>query len=88
MSDSKDLIEEITETDPMRREINHGLMVKFINDNLPASASFDVRKSTVLYDEDKMFVWVLPEIMGPRPSPGLATSLHKAGVRYLSIGIV
>jgi hypothetical protein len=72
----------------MLREINKGLMVTFINDNLPESAHYDVRKSTVCYDEDKMFVWVLPDVMGPRPSPGLAATLHKAGVRYFSIGIV
>lgn len=79
---------ELTETDPMLREINRGLMVSFINRTLPASAGYDVDKSTVLYDEAKMFEAVLPPVMGPVPSPGLSDKLYEVGVRFYSIGIV
>lgn len=79
---------ELTDTDPMLREVNRGLMVSFINRTLPASAGYDVDRSTVLYDEDKLFEAVLPPIMGPVPNPGLSAKLYEVGVRYYSIGIV
>lgn len=52
--------EQIFETDPVHREINSGLMVRWINQDLFARCANDVRVSTVLYDGDKLFVAALP----------------------------
>lgn len=75
-------------TDPMLREMNRGLMVHWINADLTNRATYDVEKSIVLYDDAKMFVACLPEVMGPVPNPGLSAKLLEVGVHYYSTGIV
>lgn len=81
-------LEELLVTDPMLREVNQGLMVTWINADLLNRANHDVRKSVVLYDEDKMFVAAMPAVMGPVPNPGLSAKLYEVGVRFYSRGIV
>jgi hypothetical protein len=41
--------------DAMRRAVNKGLMVAFINRDLPGRAKLDVRSSIVLYDDAGVF---------------------------------
>lgn len=79
---------ELTETDPMLRSVNHDLMVRWINSDLINHASNDVRRSVVLYDEDKLFVAALEPDFGPVPPSVLAEKLYSVGVRYFSKGIV
>ena len=67
------------------REINHGLMVAWINRDLFDRCSNDVRKSTVFYDADKMFVAALPAGIY---NPGLDDLIANTGVCYYSTGIV
>lgn len=79
-------IEEITETDPMRQEINRGLMVQWINADLVNRAWGDVDKSVVFYDGDKLFSGAFhsmpPETMWELMRNG------PAQIRYWSWGIV
>lgn len=87
MTKAMPVITEITETDPLRREANHGLMVAWINANLLDRASHDVRTSTVLYDEDKMFILALPE--GLELTDQQRANLYEStSVRFWSKGIV
>lgn len=77
---------ELTGTDPMRRQVNAGLMIAWINADLVLRAAHDVRHSIVLYDDDRMFLGALPasvEITG-----GLLAALLCCDVRYYSRGIV
>lgn len=46
--------------DPLHREVNEGLMVMWINANLPARAAYDVRTSLVFYDDAGVFELALP----------------------------
>lgn len=78
---------EITETDVMRVEANHSLMVSWINADLFNRASHDVRKSIVLYDEHKMFLTALPPATS-MSEPSISDRLAEFGVRYWSKGIV
>lgn len=80
----RDAVKEITETDPMRREANHGLMVAWINRDLMSRHRCDVRKSIVLYDEDYLFVAASPGDI----HSSLWKPLYDEGVRYWSRGIV
>lgn len=61
------MTQTVTEIDPnklgaMVREVNRGLMTQFINADLINRASLDVRKSYILYGEDSMFRYALPEL--------------------------
>jgi len=70
----------------MLRQINHGLMVQWINADLMNRAANDVRQSVVLYDSDQMFVAALPA--GTSFTPGTLENLYELGIRYQSKGIV
>lgn len=81
------MVAEITQTDPLRREANTGLMVDWINANLLDRASHDVRKSIVLYDENLLFIMALPE--GITLTEGQRRELFdKTPVRFWSKGVV
>jgi hypothetical protein len=70
--------------DPMRREINQGLMVRFINNDLLNNASLDVRKSIVLYDDAGVFEFAVSNM----PNAELLQRLYDGtNVRYWSKGI-
>jgi hypothetical protein len=78
-------------TDMIRNNLNRGVMVAWINADLFNRADCDVRKSIVLYDDDRVFVMALgtsvtPEIFRDR-APLVADSMARAGVRYWSVGI-
>jgi hypothetical protein len=48
---------------PLQREWNRGLAVKFINDHLlDGGASLDVRTSIALYDGDRDFRYLVPQL--------------------------
>lgn len=79
-------LEEITETNPMQREMNKGLMVAYINRYLvEGTGSLDVRTSFVYYDADKDFVIATNHELG---GPGAEAAFEKLGVKYYSKGIV
>lgn len=82
------VLEQLTETELRVREVNTGLMVVWINQDLFNRHHHDVRTSLVLYDQDKLFVGALPPVLAGKVTPELSASLHKAGVRYYSTGIV
>lgn len=70
--------------DPMRRIANRGLMVRFINADLIARASLDVRRSVVLYDADGLFEYAVDTL----PAASIQASLiERTAVRHYSIGI-
>ncbi len=74
---------EVKELSPMLRDANRTLMVAWINADLLNRAQHDVRKSVVLYDEDRMFVHAMDEV----PDPELLQRLYdKTTVRYWSVG--
>ena len=81
------MIEHLDVTDVMRRTVNHGLMVQWINYDLLERCHHDVRTSVVLYDEHQMFMSALPADtdMG---NPTLLEALGNAHVHYHSKGIV
>jgi hypothetical protein len=79
------MITALDQTDIMRRTINHGLMVAWINTDLLGRAANDVRTSTVFYDEDTTFVVACPAGIDWQH---LEQKLHDAGVRYWSKGVV
>ncbi|AAN02103.1 gp49 [Mycobacterium phage Barnyard] len=81
-------VQHIEKTDPMHRELNKGLMVRWINGDLIERANHDVRKSIVLYDDDQTFVGALPAVLGPVLTDELQDKLYSVGVRYYSNGIV
>ena len=72
------------EGDPMRLEINRGLMVRFINADLLNRASLDVRHSIVLYDADGLFEYAMAELPA---AVVLAELYHRTSVRFWSRGI-
>lgn len=81
-------LEEITSTNPMQREMNKGLMIRFINNNLlSGGANLDVRSSIVYYDEDKDFVYASD---GPlaKWELELLYNYNQGTFRYWSKGIV
>ena len=83
-----DKIEEIKSTNPMQKEMNKQLMIRFINNNLlTGGASLDVRKSHVYYDEDKDFVYA---VNGPLAEleVDLLTNSGYAPIKFWSKGIV
>ena len=75
-------IEKITETDPMRRQANKGLMVAWINADLARRCGNDVRCSVVFYDEDKLFMGAVraddPEQMMTYIATGQGPGYEKA----------
>lgn len=75
---------DLSEVSPMQREVNKGLMVAWINADLINRAQHDVRKSIVLYDADKDFVYAVDKV----PDDATFQRLHKAGVRFYSTGVV
>ena len=76
---------EVTETDPLRRQVNIGLMVAWINADLLNRCGNDVRSSIVLYDDAGVFEWVFT----PREIDAECwAQLWAAGVRSWSRGIV
>lgn len=75
-------------TDVMLRQINKGLMVRWINRDLMNRAANDVRSSMVLYDADRMFVGALPPEVTDAFVAKIAGLLRESGVRFYSRGIV
>lgn len=75
--------ELITETSPMQREFNKGLMVAWINKN--GAYHNDVRKSFCYYDADKDFVIASTIEIG---GPGGEAAFVQLGIKYYSKGIV
>lgn len=80
------MITEVTATDPMRREINHNLMVAWINADLLNRCDRDVRRSLVLYDADGVFMYACPPCFEPNDAAWAAFT--EAGARTWSRGIV
>ena len=80
------MIEELEATDPMVYEVNRDLMVQWINRDLLERCGHDVRKSTVLYDKNKMFMHALPACF--EFTDIAREAFREAGVRYYSKGIV
>lgn len=79
-------VTEITETDPMRRKINHECAVAYINADLLNRSHLDVRTSQIFYDEDKLFCnLMLSTNVNEEVLPTLAA---KTNIRYWSQGIV
>jgi hypothetical protein len=76
-------LEEITETNPMQKEMNKGLMVMWINKM--GAYHNDVRKSFVYYDADKDFVSASTIPLG---GPGAENAFKILGIKYWSKGIV
>lgn len=81
---------------PLRKQLNRGLMVTWINHDLFNRAGCDVRKSIVLYDADMTFVMAMPADMTPAEwrqrladMPRTVAVMHdQLGVRYWSRGLV
>lgn len=70
--------------DPMRREMNKGLMVRFINAELLDRCHLDIRHSFVFYDDAGLFEYALPEL----PDDAMLQRLYdKTNVRYWTKGI-
>lgn len=79
-------IVELTESSSsLHRHLNREMMVHWINDDLLNRAHHDVRTSTVLYDQDKLFVTALPPAVD---IPAVSEFLWNAGVRFYSRGVV
>lgn len=77
-------VPELTEQNPLCREVNRGLMVSFINADLINRCNLDVRTSIVLYDADGDFLYALAAM----PDDATMTALHeRAGVAYWSKGV-
>lgn len=77
-------VTELSNQNPMNREINRGLMVAFINADLLNRSHLDVRTSIVLYDGDGDFRYALAEM----PDEALMASLQeRAGIAYWSKGV-
>jgi hypothetical protein len=78
--------EQITDTDPMRREVNRGLMIRWMNADLLVRYVHDLEFSIILYDDLKVFELALP---GTVPmTDAILEGLYAAGIRYWSKGIV
>ena len=81
-------VEEIFSTNPMQKNYNKQMMIKFINANLlNGGASLDVRKSHVYYDKDKDFVYA---VNGPLAEweMDLLNNNGYAEIKYFSKGVV
>ncbi len=77
--------------DALRRTLNRGVMVAWINADLINRAGCDVRKSIVLWDNERNFVMALAPAITPalfrERLPLVTDSMHRAGIRYWSVGI-
>lgn len=90
------LTEKTATTDPMldslRAELNRGLMVQWINQDLLNRAGCDVRRSIVFYTGDNVFYSALPASIAPeffrQRIDAVQPALDAVGVRYWSVGIV
>lgn len=70
--------------DPLHRKANEALMVAWINRDLRERMGHDVRKSVVLYDADRCFMYALAEL----PDEYMLRNLREmTNVRYWSKGI-
>lgn len=82
---------------PLRKQLNKGLMVQWINHDLINRAGCDVRKSIVLYDADMTFVMAMPagemtpavfeQRLADMPKT-VAAMRDRLGIRYWSKGLV
>lgn len=96
-------IEQITTTagddivlGPLRKHLNRGVMVAWINRDLINRAGCDVRRSIVLYDAEMAFVMALPAEITPAiweqrmaELPRTVTAMRdRLGIRYWSKGLV
>lgn len=75
--------------DAMRREVNTGLMVTFINRDLTSRAALDVRTSIVLYDDAGVFEAAVPASIAELSNwrDILAKLFAETNVRFYSKGI-
>jgi len=73
----------VTDLSAMQREVNEGLMVHFINNDLVNRASLDVRTSIVFYDSDKVFKYATESLPDPETLQRLAES---SSIRFWSSG--
>lgn len=72
------------ELDVMLRTVNRELMVAWINAELLERAWGDVRKSYVLYDENREFLWAMQE----KPDEALLAKLgERTPIRFWSKGV-
>ena len=72
------------ELSPLHRKANESLMVAWINAKLLERMQHDVRKSVVLYDKDRCFVYALAEL----PNDHMMRQLRElTEVRFYSKGI-
>jgi len=83
-----------TMADAMRRSLNAGVMVAWINADLFNRADCDIRRSVVLWDGDRDFVMAMgaditPALFRQRLTelPNLVAHMYAAGVRFWSVGI-
>lgn len=74
---------------PMHREVNKGLMVMWINANLPARATYDVRSSLALYDADGDFALAMPAAVAKLDNFAeiLQKLFEQTRARFYTIGI-
>lgn len=73
----------VTDLSAMQREVNEGLMVHFINNDLVNRASLDVRTSIVFYDEAKVFKYATESLPDPETLQRLGES---SSIRFWSSG--
>lgn len=80
---------------PLRKQVNRGAMVAWINHDIINRAGCDIRKSVVLYDAQYVFVMALPaditaDVFASRLAslPNTVAAMHRAGIRYWSRGLV
>jgi hypothetical protein len=77
---------KIESTDPMRRQMNRGLMVTWINHALTTRSHLDVQKSIVIYDDDGLFLTACTQETWD--AEGTAERAWGLGGRTWSTGIV
>ena len=70
----------------IEREGNRAIMISWINHDLFERAACDVRRSIVLLDSDRMFVYALPS-GEPLPGGEVLARLYDAGVRFYCEGV-
>lgn len=74
--------------DTMRKTVNRGLMVQFINADLTGRASLDVRSSIVLYDDAGVFEAAFdPHVWQQATEQALHRIVAEYGISYWSKGI-
>ena len=78
--------------DPLRRSLNKGVMVRWINEDLLDRCDNDVRKSIVFYDEAGVFETALPvaqwnQLNAELQAEFLAKLYAHTAIRYYSKGI-